>query len=104
MKKIISIGMVVAALFVVPFAAGASSLLSAYGSQGSTPIVEVKSSTASQPTSPTAAQPSQPAESVSSSGPAQLPFTGLDLVVLVGLGAGLLGVGFGVRRLARDKE
>ena len=32
-------------------------------------------------------------------GSAHLPFTGVDLVLIAGLGVGLLGVGLGMRRL-----
>ena len=32
-------------------------------------------------------------------GSAELPFTGVDLVLIAGLGVGLLGVGLGMRRL-----
>jgi hypothetical protein len=31
----------------------------------------------------------------------ELPFTGMELVIVLGLGVGLLGAGFAVRRLAR---
>ncbi len=34
-------------------------------------------------------------------GSAALPFTGMDLLLLAGLGAGLLGVGIGMRQLTR---
>ena len=35
----------------------------------------------------------------SGDGSAELPFTGLDLMLIAGLGVGLLGVGLGMRRL-----
>lgn len=38
---------------------------------------------------------------VSESGSGELPFTGADLFVLVASGAALLGLGFGLRKLAR---
>ncbi|CAN5553302.1 hypothetical protein BH20ACT19_BH20ACT19_07290 [soil metagenome] len=33
-----------------------------------------------------------------------LPFTGMDLLLVAGLGAGLLGVGAGMRRLTRPAD
>ncbi len=35
----------------------------------------------------------------SANGAAELPFTGVDLMLIAGLGVGLLGVGLGMRRL-----
>ena len=35
----------------------------------------------------------------SADGSSELPFTGVDLVLIAGLGVGLLGVGLGMRRL-----
>lgn len=96
MKRLVSLGILAAVLVVVPVATGASSLLRGYGTQGSKAVVQVKSATASKP----ALKPTK----VSSNGPAQLPFTGVDLAVLVVAGAGLTLTGFGVRRLARDKQ
>jgi hypothetical protein len=81
-------------LVVVPMASAASSLLSAYGSQGSKPAVQVKGATTA-----TSSQ-----SKVTPSGPNQLPFTGVDLAVFVAAGAGLVLIGFGVRKLARDEE
>jgi len=37
-------------------------------------------------------------------GSGSLPFTGMDLVLVAALGAGLLGVGVGMRRLTRPAD
>jgi hypothetical protein len=94
LKRIVSIGVVIAVLCVVPVATAGSSLLNGYGSQGSKPVLEVKGVSASTSSTP----------KVTSSGVGQLPFTGIDLAVFVAAGAGLVIVGFGVRKLARDEE
>jgi hypothetical protein len=88
MKKTLALLVLVVALTVVPFAAAGSSVLSGYGS-ASKPVVQVKGATES----------SKPA----SSGPSTLPFTGTDLGVFVVAGVILVGVGFGLRRLGRNK-
>jgi hypothetical protein len=81
---------VVLALLAAPVAlAGSGSVLTEYGTAGSQPVVQVKGSTAS--TTP-------------KSSPSQLPFTGTDLLVFVVAGTALMGVGFGMRRLGREKE
>jgi hypothetical protein len=41
---------------------------------------------------------------VSDSGGGTLPFTGLDVALLVGAGAALVAVGFGMRRLTRAPD
>lgn len=93
MKGIVSLWIVVAMLTVVPVASAGSSLLTAYGSQSAKPVVAVKGTTlASGPTDATAETGGQ------------LPFTGVDLATLVGAGVLLLGVGFGVRKLAGARE
>ena len=96
MKRLMTVGVLAAVFAVVPVATAATSLLSGYGTAGSKVTVQVKSATASKP----AVKPTK----VVSNGPAQLPFTGVDLAVLVVAGAGIALSGFGVRRLARDKE
>lgn len=88
MKKALVLGVMVVALVVVPWASAGSSVLTGYGSQ-SQPVVEVKGATES----------SKP----SSSGPSTLPFTGTDLGVFVVAGVILVGLGFGLRRLGRNK-
>jgi hypothetical protein len=97
-KKVISTGIVVAALGLVPMASAGSSLLSGYGSPWSKPIVVVQGVSTSTATSKSASP------KVTSNGPARLPFTGVDLAVFVAAGAGLVIVGFGVRKLGRDEN
>lgn len=92
MKKALTLLIVVFALVTVPVASAGSSVLNGYGTSGSAPVVQVKGSTGSN--TPT----------TSSSGPSQLPFTGADLIVFIAAGTALMGVGFGLRRLAREKE
>jgi hypothetical protein len=92
-KRVFSLWVVVTVLAVVPVASAGSSLLGAYGSESAKPVVAVKGTTlASGPTNAAAGTEGQ------------LPFTGVDLATLVGAGVLLLGVGFGVRRLAGAKE
>ena len=91
MKKAFASLIVVLALVTVPVAAAGSSVLNAYGTAGSQPVVEVKGATGSAP-------------AVATNGPSELPFTGTDLIVFVAAGTALLGVGFGLRLLARERE
>jgi hypothetical protein len=88
MRKLLVLAVLVLAFVAVPIAAAGSSVLTGYGAS-SQPVVEVKGATES----------SKP----SSSGPSTLPFTGTDLGVFVVAGVLLVGVGFGLRRLGRNK-
>ena len=45
-----------------------------------------------------------PDGSPSAAGAGSLPFTGMDLVLIAAFGAGLLGVGVGMRRLTRPAD
>jgi hypothetical protein len=45
-----------------------------------------------------------PGEPQSSSEISSLPFTGLDVVAIAAIGAGLVGAGFVVRRASRDRH
>lgn len=93
MKRMFLLCMVVAILAVVPVASAGSALLGAYGSQSTKAVVAVKSS--NEPSGPTPeAKGTQE----------QLPFTGVDLAVLVGAGALLTAVGLGLRKLAGEKD
>jgi hypothetical protein len=92
-RKVVVLGVTVIALLVaVPFAAaagGSSSVVSGYGQQAVAPSIQVKDKTASLGgTSPSTGT---------------LPFTGTDLGVFAAAGIVLLGVGFGLRRLGRNK-
>ncbi len=91
--KIVSLWIVAVVLAVVPAASAGSSLLSTYGSQSAKPVVAVKgSSEASGPTNTTEGTAGQ------------LPFTGVDLAVLVGAGVVLMAVGLSVRRLGGERK
>jgi hypothetical protein len=96
MKKLVAIGVAIVVLVAVPvaLAADSSTALDGYGSSAANPVVQVKGSTASSPAATTAA-------GTSSGG--TLPFTGLDLAVVLVAGTVLVGLGFGLRRLGRDK-
>jgi hypothetical protein len=94
LKRIVSIGLVIAALGLVPIASAGSSLVNGYGSQGSKPVIAVTGVSTSTSSTP----------KVTASGVDQLPFTGIDLAVFVVAGAGLVIVGLGVRKLTRDEE
>lgn len=97
MKRFLLVAAVVASLAIVPVAAAGSSVLDAYGTNGSNAIIQVKSATAASETPATQTN-------ASSVAPSALPFTGLDLVVIVAAGAGLALLGGGLRRLGRDKK
>jgi hypothetical protein len=45
-----------------------------------------------------------PVDSVGASGDSSLPFTGFDLGLMAAAAAGLFGLGFGLRRLARAPQ
>ena len=94
-KRALALVIVVVALVAVPVASS-SSVLTAYASAGSAPVVEVKGTyESSKPAT---------ASAVPSNAPSQLPFTGADLIVIVGAGIALMGLGLGLRRLGHDKE
>jgi hypothetical protein len=90
MKKIVALTVVVVALAAVPFASAGSSVLTTYGGS-STPVVQVKGATGSG------------TPQAQTSGPSTLPFTGVDLVLITVAGVTMLGVGFGLRRLGRNR-
>jgi hypothetical protein len=54
--------------------------------------------------SPTSSSGTAPEASASASDSGSLPFTGLDLALLAGAGAVLLGLGLGMRHLTRSPE
>jgi cobalamin biosynthesis Mg chelatase CobN len=112
MKTIVAAA-VVALLYAVPAVAQVNPTEQGYsGPAGATqqqitsspaPSGSVSPGTQSSPTpsvSPVAAQKAAPKKS-SSSG---LPFTGLEVGLVLAAGAGLLGLGFGLRRMARPSE
>jgi hypothetical protein len=75
MKRIAMLVVAVALMAVPASALGSSSTCQAYNPQSCIPTTHV---------------------------PGQLPFTGLDVVLLVAGGAALLGAGFVVRRVSRN--
>ena len=100
MRRLVLIGVCIAALAAVPAAlADSSTVLDGYGSNAAKPVVQVKGTTASQ--SPAKASAGTAA---SSSGPSTLPFTGSDLAVFMVAGVLLVGMGVGLRRLGRDRS
>lgn len=114
MKKVFALAIMVVALVAVPFAVAnpSSSIAKAYGGQ-STPVVKVvgtkpvvkvagtKTSSTSKPAKSAAVVTSAPAPVAKAD---QLPFTGIDLGVVLVAGVALAGVGFGMRRLSRQKD
>jgi hypothetical protein len=101
-KRSIVIGLVVAALVAVPaaFADSSSTVLGAYGSSASKPVVKVKGTTGSSTTGSSTTASSTTA----SPKPSTLPFTGSDLAVFVVAGGVLIAVGFGLRRFGRNES
>ena len=96
MKRLLLFTAVIAGLAIAPIAAAGSSVLDAYGTNGSKAIIEVKGAKTSAKAPITVTKASGVA-------PATLPFTGMDIMVLVVSGAGLVFLGGGLRRLGRDK-
>lgn len=66
-------------------AADGSTVLTGYGSAGAQTVSAVNGTTAASPSS-------------------TLPFTGADLTLIVAAGLGLLGLGFVMRKLARQND
>jgi hypothetical protein len=95
MKRISAlVGVLGVLALAVPGIAAASSTCQAYGPQTCSSVGNGNVSTGTSPGTATT-----PATNANSSG--TLPFTGLDVVLLVAGGATLLGAGFVVRRLSR---
>jgi hypothetical protein len=92
MKRISAlVGLLAVLALAVPGIAAASSTCQAYGPQTCSSVGNGNVSTGTSPGTATT-----PANSSGT-----LPFTGLDVVLLVAGGATLLGAGFVVRRLSR---
>lgn len=105
MKNAIVLATVALALIVAPLASAGSSLLSGYGTGGSQTVTQVKGedeTPTSEDGQPTVVVQSARETKPQSSGPSELPFTGVDLVVLVGAGLALLTIGLATRRFTRD--
>src|SRR5437879_1077953 len=95
LKRLASLTVVVVVLSVfasVPAAFAASSSQEGYSRPGGTSQVAVAST------------PSDQANATKTQGGSFLPFTGLDLGFLVMVGGGLLGLGYGLRRLTRAER
>lgn len=101
MRKYSVLMIVMASLVFVSGGVAGSSLLNGYGGSGSTPVVNVKDAKGSAENVNTSSG-SAPAVATSSSG--TLPFTGSDLAIFVVVGAGLLTIGAGLRRLGRNES
>jgi hypothetical protein len=89
--------LVLAVLVVAPIARAQSPTLQGYGEDRG--IVQQVQHASSSPT-----PPRPRAVKASSSSGAKLPFTGLDLAIVVGLGVVLAGTGLVLRRSARPTE
>jgi len=93
---VISMFVMCALLALAPLARAQSPTLQGYGEDRGI-VQQVQHAS----TSPQAPQPQVTKASTSSSG-AKLPFTGLDLAIVVALGSVLAGTGFVLRRSARS--
>jgi len=95
MKRIVALAIVVVIVSVAAQAAlaGSSTVLGSYGSNGAKPVLKVKGGQA---------HAQQGVKGAVSSG--KLPFTGIDLTVVSIAGIALLGLGFGLRRLGRERS
>lgn len=99
MKRIVLCAVMALCLVIAPVAAaGGSSVLDAYGTNGSKVVVQVKAAKAST------ASPSSTVTQSSAVAPSTLPFTGTDIALFLVAGASLLLLGGGLRRLGRDKS
>lgn len=100
---LMTVGVAVLALAVPAF--GQDSVGDTYGGQGGNVLPTIDDGGDQGGTGGTAGeqQASQPASevTVTNSGDSSLPFTGLDVTLLVLGGLALLGVGIGLRRFAR---
>lgn len=95
MKRFLLIAVVLASLAITPIAAaGDSSVLNAYATNGSKAIIQVKSATTTD---------TKPTTTSNAGAPSSLPFTGTDIMVFLVVGSGLVLLGGGLRRLGRDK-
>lgn len=56
------------------------------------------------PPPPTPTPPRTPEATTSAKSSGKLPFTGLDIALVVGAGALLMALGFGIRRLSRPAD
>ena len=97
-KRVLLFAVVIASLAIAPIAAaGGSSVLDAYATNGSKAIIQVKGAKT------TTKAPATKVATSSAVAPSTLPFTGTDLMVFLVAGAGLVLLGGGLRRLGRDK-
>jgi hypothetical protein len=99
MKQLLLFAVVLASLAIAPIAAaaGGSSVLNAYGTNGSNAVIQVKAAKTTTTTTTTAGATSN------AGAPSTLPFTGTDIMVFLVVGSGLVLLGGGLRRLGRDK-
>ena len=100
---------VVAALALAPAAlADASTVLEGYGTSASKPVVQVKGTSQTIISASAASSAAAPVTNVSvaasAPAPATLPFTGANLLLFAAAGIALLGIGFGLRRVGRDRS
>ncbi|MEI7761122.1 MAG: hypothetical protein WCJ67_10210 [Thermoleophilia bacterium] len=94
MKNLVTVVVTVVALMAAQAAfAGGSTVLNGYGSSSAKPTIEVKSAVVKE---------SKPAATVVKAD--TLPFTGTDLGGIAIAGVALVGLGFGLRRVGRDKN
>jgi hypothetical protein len=91
--------MLVLALAAAP-AHAASSSTSAYSGNGDVLDQTIKGNTADSGTAPTANAGVAPVSAAKPAAGSQLPFTGFDVSLLILGGVVLVGIGFGMRRIA----
>jgi predicted cobalt transporter CbtA len=95
--------MLVLALAATP-AHAASSSTSAYSGQGDVLDQTINGTSAGSGAAPTTSAGVAPVSAAQPAEGSQLPFTGFDVTLLIIGGAVLVGIGFGMRRLARMPE
>jgi hypothetical protein len=92
MKKVVALVVAMAVMAVAQVAmAGSSTVLGAYGSNAAKPVLKVKGAVKSK------------SAVASVKGAHTLPFTGVDLAIVSIAGIALVGLGFGLRRVGRDR-
>jgi hypothetical protein len=103
LSKLFSV-LVIGATLALPGAAiAASSSESAYSQPGGTVQDQIETKPASSTGTTPAGATTTPVQATSDQG-GKLPFTGLDLALVVGAGGVLLLLGFGIRRFTTGSE
>jgi hypothetical protein len=105
-RIIVAGGLIAALLAFAPAAFAQSSAQNGYSAPGGVVQTQLNNSGPSSSNSQAApaAQSSAPAATTTTRSSGKLPFTGLDIALIVAAGGVLLAMGFGIRRLSRAAD